>query len=110
MRSIIADTVRNGSRGTGTFCGSLYALFEGIFLSNNFKRTLALLLAALSLVVFAPGPDVQGDDVNVYNAMEFGSVGSIVAPSILIRELDLKKPPEEFDKPPILKNAFFETK
>ncbi|MBI4232657.1 hypothetical protein HY605_05470 [Candidatus Peregrinibacteria bacterium] len=52
-----------------------------------------------------------GDDTTVYNSFRGRGAGiSIICPSILIKELDLKKPPQKFEKPPLTKNPYFEVK
>lgn len=48
---------------------------------------------------------LTGDVMKVEDA-----VGSVVAPSVLVRELEFRKPPEKFENPPKLQNPFFEKK
>ena len=49
-----------------------------------------------------------GNSRIVYNSAGMGNfITTIVAPSVLVEELSLRKPPLEFDKPPILKNPYF---
>ncbi|MHC4598073.1 MAG: metallopeptidase TldD-related protein [Planctomycetota bacterium] len=44
-----------------------------------------------------------GDDTTVYSTMEgLGSIVSVAVPSVLLEELEMKKPPEDFPKPPHL--------
>ncbi len=52
-----------------------------------------------------------GDDVKPHNVI-MGSMGtiSLVSPSVIIRDLEMGKPPRETDKPPLLKNPYFEEK
>jgi hypothetical protein len=50
------------------------------------------------------------NDSNVLNAFSGGPLGSpfsVVAPSILVKELDLKKSEGERDKPPLIPHPFF---
>ena len=41
-----------------------------------------------------------GDDLMLVNTRQYGQLVSVVAPSILVAELELKRPREEFSKPP----------
>jgi hypothetical protein len=48
--------------------------------------------------------EATGDDTTVYSTMEgLGSIVTLAVPSVLIEELEMKKPPEDFPKPPHLK-------
>ena len=42
----------------------------------------------------------MGDDAIALNTSQFNQHVSIVAPSVLVKGLELKKPKEEFEKPP----------
>ena len=52
-----------------------------------------------------------GDDVSAHNVI-MGSMGpvSLVSPSVIVRDIEIGKPPRETDKPPLLKNPYFEEK
>jgi predicted Zn-dependent protease len=54
--------------------------------------------------------DSLGDDARAYPVMLAGSqeVGGLVTPSVLLKEIELAKPGKETEKPPVLKNPFFE--
>jgi predicted Zn-dependent protease len=50
-----------------------------------------------------------GDDTSAHNVV-MGSMGpvSIVNPSVILRDIEIGKPPRETDKPMLLKNPYFE--
>lgn len=54
--------------------------------------------------------DCLGDDAKAYPVIHGGSqeVGGLVTPSVLLKEIELAKPPKETEKPPVLKNPLFE--
>jgi predicted Zn-dependent protease len=54
--------------------------------------------------------DSMGDDAKAYPVMLGGSqeLGGLVTPSLLLKEIELAKPSKETEKPPVLKNPFFE--
>ena len=54
--------------------------------------------------------DSMGDDAKAYPVMQAGSqeLGGLVTPSVLLKEIELAKPGKETEKPPVLKNPFFE--
>jgi len=54
--------------------------------------------------------DSMGDDARAYPVMQAGSqeLSGVVTPSVLLKEIELAKPPKETEKPPVLKNPFFE--
>ena len=41
-----------------------------------------------------------GADPTLVNTRQFGQLVSVVAPSVLVSELELRRPREEFTKPP----------
>lgn len=53
--------------------------------------------------------EALGDDARAYPVSQGGGeVGSLVAPSVLLKEIEVLKPPQESEKPPVLKNPYFE--
>jgi TldD protein len=54
--------------------------------------------------------DCAGDNAKAYPMMQGGSqeLGSLVTPSVLLKEIELAKPAKETEKPAVLKNPFFE--
>lgn len=52
-----------------------------------------------------------GDDLSAHNVV-MGGMGSvsIVNPSVILRDIEIGKPPRETDKPMLLKNPYFEEK
>jgi hypothetical protein len=54
--------------------------------------------------------DCMGDDTKAYPVLQGGSqeIGGLVTPSVLLKEIELAKPSKENEKPPVLKNPFFE--
>ncbi len=54
--------------------------------------------------------DCLGDDAKAYPVMQGGTqeIGGLVTPSVLLKEIELAKPAKETEKPPVLKNPFFE--
>jgi hypothetical protein len=54
--------------------------------------------------------DCMGDDAKAYAVMQGGTqeLGGLVTPSVLLKEIELAKPGKETEKPPVLRNPFFE--
>jgi len=54
--------------------------------------------------------DCLGDDAKAYPVMQGGTqeIGGLVTPSVLLKEIELAKPGKETEKPPLLRNPFFE--
>ncbi len=53
--------------------------------------------------------EATGDDAAAHPVVQgTEDVGSLVAPSVLLREIEVSKPGKETEKPPVLKNPFFE--
>jgi len=54
--------------------------------------------------------DCMGDDAKAYAVMQGGTqeLGGLVTSSVLLKEIELAKPGKETEKPPVLRNPFFE--
>jgi TldD protein len=49
----------------------------------------------------------MGNDATLVNAQQRGQHVSVVAPSVLVKELEVKKPKDEFEKPPLTPRPLF---
>jgi hypothetical protein len=52
--------------------------------------------------------DSTGDDAKAYPTTTGQQINSIIAPSVLIKEIEIQKPERTNSKGPVLKNPFFD--